>query len=246
MTTRDSRGAATRLIHAGERPPAAASLTVPIYATSTFVFDSAADIEAYAAGTKSAYLYSRYDNPTVVATEAKLAEIDGAEASLVFASGMAAISTAIFGLLNAGDEVVCCAAIYGGTGATPVAIFDRDDESTHAPAVGFDATLDRLHLIAAWDAGTNRRELGVLTLFRDSGGIVRLSLPSTPDAVSGAVITRLLVERGADDRHEGQAGDPQPVAGNCRKIVRRQGLEIDLLTVQHNRLAGQVLGDHRG
>lgn len=111
----NSHGPATRLIHVGERPPAAASLTVPIYETSTFVFDSAADVEAYAAGTKPAYLYSRYDNPTVVAVETKIAEIDGAEAALVFGSGMAAISTAIFGLLEAGDEVVCCAAIYGGT-----------------------------------------------------------------------------------------------------------------------------------
>ena len=108
-------GSATTLIHAGERPPAAASLTVPIYETSTFVFDSAADVQAYAEGRASGYLYSRYDNPTVVAVEAKLAAVDGAEASLVFASGMAAISTALFGLLQAGDEVVCCAAIYGGT-----------------------------------------------------------------------------------------------------------------------------------
>lgn len=108
-------GPATRLIHAGERPPAAASLTVPIYETSTFVFESAADVAAYAAGTRPAYLYSRYDNPTVVAVERKIAEVDGAEAALVFASGMAAVSTAIFGLLEAGDEVVCCAAIYGGT-----------------------------------------------------------------------------------------------------------------------------------
>ena len=115
MSTSQGHGPATRLIHTGERPPAAASLTVPIYETSTFVFDSAADVEAYAAGTKPAYLYSRYDNPTVVAVETKIAEIDGAEASLVFGSGMAAISTAIFGLLEAGDEVVCCAAIYGGT-----------------------------------------------------------------------------------------------------------------------------------
>ncbi len=51
----------------------------------------------------------------MVAVETKLAAVDGAEASLVFGSGMAAISTAIFGLLQAGDEVVCCAAIYGGT-----------------------------------------------------------------------------------------------------------------------------------
>lgn len=108
-------GPATRLIHAGERPPAAASLTVPIYETSTFTFESAAEVQAYAEGKSDKYLYTRYDNPTVVAVEQKIAEIDGADASLVFASGMAAISTAVFGLLDAGDEVVCCAAIYGGT-----------------------------------------------------------------------------------------------------------------------------------
>lgn len=115
MSNSPARGPATTLIHTGERLPAAASLTVPIYETSTFVFESAADVQAYAEGRASGYLYSRYDNPTVVAVEAKLAAVDGAEASLVFGSGMAAISTALFGLLQAGDEVVCCAAIYGGT-----------------------------------------------------------------------------------------------------------------------------------
>ncbi len=88
---------------------------MPIYETSTFTFESAAEVEDYAAGRSRKFLYSRYDNPTVVAVEQKLAEVDGAEASLVFASGMAAISTALFGLLAAGDEVVCCSAIYGGT-----------------------------------------------------------------------------------------------------------------------------------
>jgi cystathionine beta-lyase/cystathionine gamma-synthase len=63
----------------------------------------------------NAYLYSRYENPTIVAVEQKLAAVDGAEAALLFSSGMAAISTALFGLLTAGDEVVCSAAIYGGT-----------------------------------------------------------------------------------------------------------------------------------
>ncbi len=115
MADGPEHGPATTLIHTGERPPVAASLTVPIYETSTFVFDSAAQVQAYAEGRSSGYLYTRYDNPTVVAVETKLAAVDGAEASLVFGSGMAAISTALFGLLQAGDEVVCCAAIYGGT-----------------------------------------------------------------------------------------------------------------------------------
>ena len=115
MTNPSAHGPATTLIHTGERLPAAASLTVPIYETSTFVFDSAAEVEAYAEGRATGYLYSRYDYPTVVAVETKLAAVDGAEAAIVFGSGMAAISTALFGLLQHGDEVVCCAAIYGGT-----------------------------------------------------------------------------------------------------------------------------------
>jgi methionine-gamma-lyase len=108
---------ATELIHKGERTDAGAtkSLTVPIYETSTFIFESVADVVKYQEGKLNAYLYSRYENPTIVAVEQKLAAVDGAEAALLFSSGMAAISTALFGLLEAGDEVLCSAAIYGGT-----------------------------------------------------------------------------------------------------------------------------------
>jgi cystathionine beta-lyase/cystathionine gamma-synthase len=107
----------TELIHRGERttPGPTLPLTTPIYETSTFVFDSAADVEAYQNGTLGGYLYSRYENPTVVAVEQKLAAVDGAEVALTFSSGMAATSTALIGLLQAGDEVVCAASIYGGT-----------------------------------------------------------------------------------------------------------------------------------
>lgn len=110
-------GIQTDLIHRGERPAPSAStaLTTPIYETATFVFDSARDVERYQDGSLSAFLYSRYENPTLVALEEKMAAVDGAEASLVFSSGMAATSTAMFGLLKAGDEVVCASAIYGGT-----------------------------------------------------------------------------------------------------------------------------------
>lgn len=108
---------ATKLIHAGEGVDTGAtpSLTTPIYETSTFVFDSVADVIKYQEGTLNGYLYSRYENPTVVAVEQKLAAADGAEASLLFSSGMAAIATALITLLKAGDEVLCCSAIYGGT-----------------------------------------------------------------------------------------------------------------------------------
>ncbi len=108
---------ATRLIHAGEGVDTGAtpSLTTPIYETSTFVFDSVADVEKYQQGKLNGYLYSRYENPTVVAVEQKLAAVDNADVSLLFSSGMAAISTALLTLLKSGDEILCCSAIYGGT-----------------------------------------------------------------------------------------------------------------------------------
>ena len=109
-----AKGFSTTLIHGGERQPGGA-LTTPIYETTTFVFESADAIERYNQGQSSQYLYSRYENPTIVAVEEKLAAADGAEAALAFSSGMAATTNALLTMLKAGDEVVCSAAIYGGT-----------------------------------------------------------------------------------------------------------------------------------
>jgi cystathionine beta-lyase/cystathionine gamma-synthase len=61
------------------------------------------------------FLYSRYANPTVVVTEQKIAALDGAEAALVFASGMAAASSLLMTFLRPGDELLCSSALYGGT-----------------------------------------------------------------------------------------------------------------------------------
>jgi len=109
-------GPATALIHAGETGlGTAAPLTTPIYETATFVFESAKELLAYNEGRSSKYLYSRYGNPTIVSVEQKLAALDRAERSLLFSSGMAAIATTLMAHLKAGDEVVCSAAIYGGT-----------------------------------------------------------------------------------------------------------------------------------
>lgn len=114
-TLAHNKGAATELIHAGEDTPPASSLVVPIYETTTFVFESAKDVEQYQAGKTNSYLYSRYENPTVVASEQKLAAVEQAEMALAFSSGMAATSTTLMALVESGDEVVCAAAIYGGT-----------------------------------------------------------------------------------------------------------------------------------
>jgi cystathionine beta-lyase/cystathionine gamma-synthase len=106
----------TNVLHTGERAaPAARPLNRPIYASSTFVSDDVADVEAYQEGRSPRYLYSRYGNPTVESAEEKVAVLEGAEAALVFASGQAASSTALLGLLGPGDELVCSHALYGGT-----------------------------------------------------------------------------------------------------------------------------------
>jgi len=106
---------ATTLIR--PKPPSdpAAPLTVPIYETTTFVFESAEQVRQYNEGKLQKFLYSRYENPTVVAVEERLAAIEGADAAALFSSGMAATATALMALVKAGDEVVCSAAIYGGT-----------------------------------------------------------------------------------------------------------------------------------
>ncbi len=111
-----AKGFATELIHAGEDDRGiAVPLTTPIYETSTFVFESAQEVVEYNEGKSRKYLYSRYDNPTVVSVERKLAALDRADASLLFSSGQGATTTILLAHLKAGDEVVCSAAIYGGT-----------------------------------------------------------------------------------------------------------------------------------
>ena len=105
----------TKTIHAAAPESDVRPLVTPIYETTTFVFENAEALKAYNEGRSTQYLYSRYGNPTVVAVERTLAALDGAEAGLLFSSGMAATASILMGLLSAGDEVICAAAIYGGT-----------------------------------------------------------------------------------------------------------------------------------
>ena len=69
----------------------------------------------YLDGDHELYLYTRYANPTLRVLETALAEVEGGEAALVFASGMAAMTTALLSLVKAGDEVLASASLYGGT-----------------------------------------------------------------------------------------------------------------------------------
>jgi cystathionine beta-lyase/cystathionine gamma-synthase len=107
---------ATAIVQGSQgKDPNASPLTTPIYETTTFTFDSAEEVRAYNEGKSDKFLYSRYGNPTVTAVEKTIAMLEGAETAMLFSSGQAATSTALLGLVKGGDEVVCSAAIYGGT-----------------------------------------------------------------------------------------------------------------------------------
>jgi len=100
-------GFATRAIHDGQEPdPLTGAVTVPIYATSTYVQQGI--------GEHKGYEYSRVSNPTRTRLEENLASLEGGVAAPVFASGMAAIN-AIASMLKSGDHVVCGNDLYGGT-----------------------------------------------------------------------------------------------------------------------------------
>lgn len=87
----------------------------PIFATSSYVFDSAAHAQARFSGEESGNVYSRYTNPTVRAFEQRLAALEGAESAVATASGMAAILSTCMALLKSGDHVVCSRDVFGTT-----------------------------------------------------------------------------------------------------------------------------------
>ena len=109
-------GFATRQIHKGGHPdPHTGSLTMPIFQTSTFVMHDAqhgADLFSHAA---KGYVYTRLGNPNHVVVEEKMADLENGDAAVATASGMAAISAALFTILQAGDHVVSGRVLYGCT-----------------------------------------------------------------------------------------------------------------------------------
>ncbi len=109
-------GFATRTVHAGSRPdPATGARALPIFQTTSYVFESCEHAAAYFNLQEYGNTYSRIMNPTVAAFEERIANLDGGVGAVAFASGLAAQSAALFTLLRPGDHVVASAALYGGT-----------------------------------------------------------------------------------------------------------------------------------
>ena len=106
----------TRQLHAGQRPdPNTGARAVPIFQTSSYVFEDPESAAAYFNLQEYGNTYSRIMNPTVAVFEERVANLEGGSGAVAFASGIAAQAAALFTFLEPGDHVVSSSALYGGT-----------------------------------------------------------------------------------------------------------------------------------
>lgn len=89
--------------------------SVPLYLTSSFVFEGAEDMRASFAEEKERNIYSRYANPNTSELISKICQMEGAESGFAFASGMAAVYSTFAALLESGDHIVSCSSVFGST-----------------------------------------------------------------------------------------------------------------------------------
>jgi cystathionine beta-lyase/cystathionine gamma-synthase len=110
------KGISTRCVHAGEGPePTTGAIGTPIFQNTTFLYPNPGFPRQQDVRIGDTYIYTRYNNPTVEALERKVADLEGAEAAVAFASGMAAISTTLLTLAGEGGHIVSARDLYGGT-----------------------------------------------------------------------------------------------------------------------------------
>src|ERR1700761_3115374 len=106
----------TLSLHAGQQPdPATGARAVPIYQTTSYVFEDTEHAASLFNLERPGHIYSRISNPTTAVLEERLAALEGGVGAVCTASGMAAMHLAIATLLNAGDHIVASSSLYGGT-----------------------------------------------------------------------------------------------------------------------------------
>jgi O-succinylhomoserine sulfhydrylase len=103
----------TRLVHAGTMRSQFGETSEALFLTQGYVYPSAEECEARFSGKIPGYVYSRYSNPTMSMFEQRMAALEGAEAARSTATGMAAVTTSLMGLVRAGDHVVAAKALFG-------------------------------------------------------------------------------------------------------------------------------------
>ncbi|MBV1880520.1 MAG: O-succinylhomoserine sulfhydrylase [Pseudomonadales bacterium] len=139
----ESAGIETQAIRAGQLRTELGSHGEPIFATSSFVFDTAAQAAARFAGDEPGNIYSRFSNPTVSSFEDKLAKMEGGEKCVATASGMAAILATALAFLQQGDHIVSSRSVFGTTNV----LYDK-----YLQKFGVATTFVDLTDMKAWEA----------------------------------------------------------------------------------------------
>ncbi|MDE6784556.1 MAG: PLP-dependent transferase [Ruminococcus sp.] len=105
----------TKCLHSGYTPKNTEPRVVPIVQSTTYVYDSTDDVAAVFDDPTKSLIYSRFENPTVMAVEEKIAALEGGIGAMCTSSGQAATMCAILNILQAGDSFISTATVYGGT-----------------------------------------------------------------------------------------------------------------------------------
>ena len=132
----------TLAVRAGQHRTAEGEHAEPIFATSSYVFESAADAAARFSGEQPGNIYSRFTNPTVRTFEERLAALEGGERCVATASGMSAIYACCAGLLKAGDHIVSSRSLFGST----TLLF-----TNYLQKFGIQTSFVPLHDLQAWE-----------------------------------------------------------------------------------------------
>ncbi len=125
-------GPATRAVHAGEDMVGINGPVIPpITQSATFMFANVNELKRWVEGRSRADIYTRYGNPTLRVAEEKVVALEEAEAALVTASGMAAISSALLSFVGSGEEIIATRSLYGGTYRLMRDVLPRFGITTH-------------------------------------------------------------------------------------------------------------------
>lgn len=160
MTDANDYGFATLGIRTGHDRTAEGEHCEPIFATSSYVFASAAEAAARFAGDIPGNIYSRFTNPTVKAFEQRLAALEGGDSCVATASGMSAILSMCLGLLKSGDHIVSSRSIFGST----TMLFNR-----YLSRFGIETSYVELDRLEDWQGA-----------IRDTTRLLFLETPSNP------------------------------------------------------------------
>ncbi len=172
-------GRATLGIRAGWTPGAEREHTTPIYMTSSYVFESAAEAAARFSGELPGNIYSRFTNPTVQVFERRLAALEGGERCVATASGMAAVLATCIPLLKSGDHILSSQTLFGST----ISLFDN-----YLKPFGIEISYVNPSDMTAWENG-----------FQTNTKMVFVETPSNPltELVDIAALAELSKARGA-------------------------------------------------